>query len=134
MTSLKMPEGILRPFRDALEERKAKEARVYEPAKRLEQFTAQRNRTLKLNEELQAAVDEQRANLAAAEAKLQKTMQDLEFFQEEINKAVAETNSTAAAFKRVSEPPPEMRGIRTTLDQPDEVLAVHPDYVAYAKA
>ncbi|MFM7983768.1 MAG: hypothetical protein ACKPKO_31035, partial [Candidatus Fonsibacter sp.] len=132
--SLKMPEGILRIFKDALVERKAKDARVYEPSKRLEQCTAQRNRTLKLKESLQAAVDVKRASLAAAEAKLQKAMQDLEFFQEEINKAVAETNSTAAAFKRTSEPPPEMRGLKTTLDLPDEVLAVHPDYVAYVHA
>ena len=134
LASLKMPEGILRPFKDALEERKAKDARVYEPSKRLEQFTAQRNRTLKLKEELQAAVDEQRSSLAAAEARLQKTMQDLEFFQAEINKAVAETNHTAAAFKRASEPPPAMRGIKTALDQPDEVLAVHPEYMAYVAA
>ena len=70
----KMPESYVRPLREALEERKTKQARVYDPAKRLERLTAQRNRTLKLKEELQAEVDEQRASLAAAEGRLAKAV------------------------------------------------------------
>ena len=40
LVTLKMPDSIIRPLREELEERKAKQSRVYDPAKRLEQFTA----------------------------------------------------------------------------------------------
>ena len=134
LVGFKMPERYVRPLREALEERKAKQARVYDPAKRLEQFTAQRNRTLKLKEELQAEVDEQRASLAAAEGRLAKAVQDLEFFQAEIGKAMAETNDAAVAVKRAGEPTTGTCGIQSALDQTDEVLASHPEYIAHVAA
>ena len=130
-----MPDSYVRPLREAVEERKAKQARVYDPAKRLEQFTAQRNRTLKLKEELQAEVDDdQRAKLAAAEGRLAKAAQDLEFFQEEINKAMAETNDANGAVKRAGELAAGTGGIKSALDQTDEALASHPDYIAHVAA
>ena len=134
LVGLKMPDSYVRPLREALEERKAKQARVYDPAKRLEQFTAQRNRTLKLKEELQAEVDDQRAKLAAAEGRLAKAVQDLEFFQEEINKAMAETNDANGAVKRAGDPAAGTCGIKSALDQTDEALASHPEYIAHLAA
>ena len=134
LVSLKMPESYLRPLREAMEERTAKQARVYEPAKRLEQFTAQRNRTLKLKEELQAEVDEHRAGLAAADGRLAKAVHDLEFFQAEISKAMAETNDAAVAVKRAGEPTTGTCGIKSALDQTDDALAKHPEYVAHVAA
>jgi len=134
LVALKMPDSIIRPLREELEERKAKQSRVYDPAKRLEQFTAQRNRTLKLKEELQAEVDDQRAKLAAAEGRLAKAAQDLEFFQEEINKAMAETNDANGAVKRAREMTAGTGGIKSALDQTDEALASHPDYIAHLAA
>ena len=134
LVALKMPDSIIRPLREELEERKAKQSRVYDPAKRLEQFTAQRNRTLKLKEELQAEVDDQRAKLAAAEGRLAKAAQDLEFFQAEIKKAMAETNDANVAAKRAGEPAAGKCGIKSALDQTDEALASHPDYIAHVAA
>ena len=61
-------------------------------------------------------------------------MQDLAALQEEINKAMAETNDTTAVAKRASEQPAGVQGIRSALDQPDDLLAKHPEYMAYAAA
>ena len=134
LVALKMPDSFIRPLREELEERKAKQSRVYDPAKRLEQFIAQRNRTLKLKEEIQAEVDDQRAKLTAAEGRLAKAAQDLEFFQEEINKAMAETNDANGAVKRAGDPAAGTCGIKSALDQTDEALASHPEYIAHLAA
>ena len=101
-----MPESYVGPLKEALEERSAKKAKVYDPAKRLEQFTAQRNRTLKLKEELQAEVDEQRASLAVAEGRLAKAQQDLEFFQGRgdpdcITRATATVNGASVSTREL---------------------------------
>jgi hypothetical protein len=132
LTKVGVPEAVLQPYKDLLGERRAKESQTYDPAKRLEQLTATRNRLAKRREEQQNEVDEQKARLERAENRLKKTIQYLEIFQAEINQAMAETNDAAGTTKRASEPPSGLRAIQSALMQPDEALAKHPDYVQYA--
>ena len=83
---------------------------------------------------VQKEIDKQKARLESLETHLNATLQDLAALKEEINKAMAETNDTTAVAKRASEQPAGVQGIRSALEQPDDLLAKHPEYMAYAAA
>ncbi|WP_353239675.1 hypothetical protein [Limnohabitans sp.] len=129
-----MPVSTLQPYKDLLEDRKAKAELTYGPAKRLEHLTAARNRLAKRREEQQSEVDDQKARLARAESRLKKVVQDMDILQAEIAQAMAETNEVVSSVERAPEEPTGMRAVQTALAQPDEVLVQHPEYIKYATA
>ena len=132
LVSVGVPENAIQPCKDVLGERRAKTEQTYDPAKRLEQLTAARNKLAKRREDLQADFDDQKAKLERAEQLLQQTSQDLDILQSQTNQATAESNETAGATNLTSQAPTGLRAIQAALQQPDDELAKNPEHAKYA--
>ena len=89
-----------------------------DPGQRLEQLAAARNRLVKRRE-----LDEQKARLKRAEQRVQKTSQDLEVLQSQMNQAMAETNEATGVAKRTSEAPAGLPAVQIALNKSEEDIA-----------